>query len=126
MIQTPKIYLNDSGLLAHLLGATGDRMQTDGSLAGMLLEKLHGHGDPKRNDLERSAAKDPNSSAALAERQVSYVRSLGLTTPYTPQMIVDGIREAHANDPAQLSKELQDAASVPKIPARIDVGGDQV
>ena len=40
VIQTPKVYLNDSGLLAHLLGATVDRVKTDGNLAGMLLENF--------------------------------------------------------------------------------------
>jgi len=40
VIQAPKVYLNDSGLLAHLLGATIDRVKTDGNLAGMLLENF--------------------------------------------------------------------------------------
>lgn len=40
MIQTPKVYLNDSGLLAHLLGATVDRVQEEGNLAGTLLENF--------------------------------------------------------------------------------------
>lgn len=40
VIQAPKIYINDSGLLAHLLGATPDRIRTDGNLAGMLLENF--------------------------------------------------------------------------------------
>jgi predicted AAA+ superfamily ATPase len=40
VIQTPKVYLNDSGLLAYLLGATVDRVKTDGNLAGMLLENF--------------------------------------------------------------------------------------
>ncbi len=40
VIQTPKVYLNDSGLLGHLLGATVDRMQTEGNLAGTLLENF--------------------------------------------------------------------------------------
>ena len=40
VIQAPKLYLNDSGLLAYLLGATIDRVKTDGNLAGMLLENF--------------------------------------------------------------------------------------
>jgi len=40
VIQTPKVYLNDSGLLAYLLGATVDRVKTDGNLAGMLVENF--------------------------------------------------------------------------------------
>ncbi len=34
--------------------------------------------------------KDPYSSASLTERQAEYERALGLSTPYTPQIIVDG------------------------------------
>jgi len=40
IIQAPKVYLNDSGLLAHLLAATIDRVQTEGNLAGTLLENF--------------------------------------------------------------------------------------
>jgi hypothetical protein len=40
VIQTPKVYLNDSGLLAHMLGATVDRLKTEGSLAGAVLENF--------------------------------------------------------------------------------------
>ena len=40
VIQAPKVYLNDSGLLAHLLGATVDRVKTDANLGGMLLENF--------------------------------------------------------------------------------------
>ncbi len=32
MIQTPKIYLNDTGLLAHTLGSTVDRLKSEGNL----------------------------------------------------------------------------------------------
>src|SRR5208282_2288022 len=60
--------------------------------------------------------KDPNSSAALTDRQASYVRVLGLKTAYTPQMIVDGTSEMRANDPRQIGKVLQETATDPKIP----------
>jgi uncharacterized protein len=40
VIQTPKVYLNDSGLLAHTLGATVERLKTEGSLAGSVLENF--------------------------------------------------------------------------------------
>jgi len=40
IIQTPKIYLNDTGLLAHLLGATVDRLKAEGNLAGAVLENF--------------------------------------------------------------------------------------
>ena len=40
VIQTPKIYLNDSGLLAHTLGATVERLKVEGNLAGAVLENF--------------------------------------------------------------------------------------
>jgi hypothetical protein len=69
--------------------------------------------------------KDANSSAALTERQADYVRALGLKTAYTPQFIVDGTSEAHANNSQQFYKVLHDAAAAPMIPVRIgDVSVD--
>ena len=40
LIQTPKVYLDDTGLLAHLSGLTVERLQVDGTLAGGLLENF--------------------------------------------------------------------------------------
>ena len=40
VIQTPKVYLNDTGLLAHMLGATVDRLKTEGNLAGAVFENF--------------------------------------------------------------------------------------
>ena len=40
IIQTPKVYLNDTGLLAYLLGATVDRLKAEGNLAGAVLENF--------------------------------------------------------------------------------------
>jgi predicted AAA+ superfamily ATPase len=40
LIQTPKVYLDDTGLLAHLLGLTVDRFKMDGTLAGGVLENF--------------------------------------------------------------------------------------
>ena len=40
VIQTPKVYLNDTGLLSYLLGVTVDRMQAEGTLAGAALENF--------------------------------------------------------------------------------------
>jgi predicted AAA+ superfamily ATPase len=40
IIQTPKVYLNDTGLLAYLMGATVDRLQAEGNLAGGVLENF--------------------------------------------------------------------------------------
>jgi hypothetical protein len=40
VIQPPKVYPNDSGLLAHSLGATVDRLRSEGNLAGAVLENF--------------------------------------------------------------------------------------
>jgi predicted AAA+ superfamily ATPase len=40
LIQTPKVYLDDTGLLAHLLGLTVDRLKVDGMAAGGVLENF--------------------------------------------------------------------------------------
>jgi uncharacterized protein len=40
IIQTPKVYLNDTGLLAHVLGLNLERLAVDPSLAGGLLENF--------------------------------------------------------------------------------------
>lgn len=40
VIQTPKVYLNDSGLLDYSLGATVDRLKAEGNLAGAVLENF--------------------------------------------------------------------------------------
>lgn len=63
--------------------------------------------------------RDPNSSHLLTERQESYVHVLELPTPATPQMIIDGASEVRVNDPQQLEKSLQTAATTPKVAVRI-------
>jgi hypothetical protein len=63
--------------------------------------------------------KDPNSSSALTDRQSAYVHALGLSTPYTPQIIVDGTNEVRIGDPQQVEKIFQQAAATPKVPVRI-------
>lgn len=40
IIQTPKPYLTDTGLLAHMLGLTTDRLMLDPSLAGSVMENF--------------------------------------------------------------------------------------
>jgi hypothetical protein len=62
--------------------------------------------------------KDPYSSAQSTERQSGYVHSLGLNTPYTPQMIVDGAGELKGSG-AELAQLLQKAATAPKVAVRI-------
>jgi hypothetical protein len=40
VVQTPKVYLDDTGLLAHLLGLNLDRLKGEGGLAGGALENF--------------------------------------------------------------------------------------
>jgi len=40
VIQTPKVYLNDTGLLTYLQGATVARLKAEGNQAGMVLENF--------------------------------------------------------------------------------------
>ena len=63
--------------------------------------------------------KDPNSSHALTDRQNAYVRALGLSTPYTPQIIVDGTREMGLTDLQAIEQIFREAVSTPKVPLRI-------
>src|SRR5882672_8621180 len=63
--------------------------------------------------------KDPYSSSLLTERQTAYVRALKLSDLYTPQIIVDGITELHANNPQQVSQIFEKATATPKVPVRI-------
>ena len=64
--------------------------------------------------------RDPNSSHALTERQSAYVHALGLNTPYTPQLIVDGTNEMAINDPQAVERVFMQAVSNPKISVRIE------
>ena len=91
------------------------KMDTSPPIDGAQLVVLSEHVDYWDHD----GWKDPNSSAALTERQADYVRVLGLKEPYTPQIIVDGTSEVRANNPQQFAKVFQDAAVMPKIPVRI-------
>ncbi len=63
--------------------------------------------------------KDPNSSSAFTDRQAAYVHALGVQAPYTPELVVDGTSEMHANDPQEMNKVLQAAAAAPKVPVSI-------
>jgi len=90
-------------------------MDTSPAIAGAQFIVLSEHVDYWDHD----GWKDPNSSAALTERQAAYVRALGLKEPYTPQLIVDGISEMRANDPKQADKVFHEAAAASKVPVRI-------
>jgi hypothetical protein len=63
--------------------------------------------------------KDPNSSHALTERQGAYVRMMGLDTPYTPQIIIDGAKEVKIGDAQAVERVFQQAVVSPKVPVHI-------
>jgi len=91
------------------------KMDTSQPVPGAQLIVLSEHVDYWDHD----GWKDPNSSPTLTERQTAYVGALGLKTPYTPQIIVDGTTELRIGDPQQTSKMLHEAVASPKIPVRI-------
>ncbi len=63
--------------------------------------------------------RDPNSSHALTERQDAYVHALGQSTPYTPEIIVDGTKELKISDAHDVETVFQQAAATAKIPVHI-------
>lgn len=63
--------------------------------------------------------KDPYSSAFYTERQSEYVRLLGSSSAYTPQIIVNGATELQLSDQAQLNKILVKAAKAAQLPVSI-------
>ena len=58
--------------------------------------------------------KDRFSSSDFTERQRQYAESLGLTSAYTPQVVVDGHIDVLGNDQHSLERAIQRAASAPK------------
>jgi hypothetical protein len=63
--------------------------------------------------------KDPFSSSLLTDRQNSYVTHFGLSSAYTPQMIVDGTAEFVGNSPQGSKTAIQKALTVNKTGIRI-------
>src|SRR3954454_13372731 len=58
--------------------------------------------------------KDRFSSADFTERQRRYADSLGLTSAYTPQIVVDGHIDVLGNDQRSLERAILRSASAPK------------
>lgn len=91
------------------------RMDAAQPLPGAQLIVLSEHVDYWNHD----GWKDPYSSSLVTQRQSDYVRALGLQTPYTPQVIVDGATDLHLTDDQQTEQTLQQAAASPKVSVRI-------
>jgi hypothetical protein len=90
------------------------KMDATQPVAGAQLIVLSEHVDYWDHD----GWKDPYSSASLTERQSAYVRALGLNTPFTPQLLIDGNVELKGS-PDEVAQVLQKAAATPKVPIRI-------
>ena len=54
--------------------------------------------------------RDPFSSAEWSQRQLDYVRALGISGAYTPQAVVDGRREFVGSNERQLFSAIEDAS----------------
>lgn len=62
---------------------------------------------------------DPYSSHFFSERQSAYGNRFGLSSVYTPQMVVDGQTEFVGNDSWLASKAVEKALALPKVAVRI-------
>ena len=63
--------------------------------------------------------KDPFSSHEYSERQSAYADHLGLSSIYTPQMVVDGHIEFVGSDERQAAQAIANATKVAKTPVTL-------
>jgi hypothetical protein len=63
--------------------------------------------------------RDPFSSHAFTSRQENYVRRMGLSSAYTPQMIVDGAYQFVGSDRRSAAKAFESTSSTSKVGIRI-------
>jgi hypothetical protein len=65
---------------------------------------------------------DPFSSSEATQRQRDYTRSLGFSSVYTPQMVIDGSFDAVGSNRTQVNRAIAAASQRGKIP--IAIGAD--
>jgi hypothetical protein len=58
--------------------------------------------------------KDKFSSPAFTERQETYAKQFGIDSPYTPQMVVDGVAQFTGGDTRRAAAEIDKAGNRPK------------
>lgn len=76
---------------------------------------------------DRLGWKDPFSSAAATRRQHRYAELLGLSTVYTPQIIVDGKWQAVGSDRNEVEQALGSAQRVrEEVPVSLAIDGGHV
>jgi hypothetical protein len=66
---------------------------------------------------------DPFSSADLTQRQQAYGRRFDLSDVYTPQMVVDGVRQCVGNRESEAEELIRKAAEQPKLAVRFSDSG---
>jgi len=62
---------------------------------------------------------DPFSSRSFSDRQTVYSDHFGLSSVYTPQMVVDGATEFVGTDSRRATQAIQQSLSRQKVPVRI-------
>jgi hypothetical protein len=62
---------------------------------------------------------DPFSSDESTNRQADYVRHMGLSSSYTPEMVVDGTREFTGSDGRAASKAISEASDAAGVPVTV-------
>jgi hypothetical protein len=76
---------------------------------------------------DRLGWKDPSSSPEATARQEQYARLLGINSVYTPQIVVDGRREAVGSDRAAVERALGAASREPSaVPVSLSFNNGQV
>jgi hypothetical protein len=63
---------------------------------------------------DRLGWKDKFSSPAFTERQETYAKQFGIDSPYTPQMVVDGVAQFTGGDTRRAAAEIDKAVNRPK------------
>jgi hypothetical protein len=65
--------------------------------------------------------KDPYSAHFFSERQSAYASRFELDSVYTPQMVIDGVREFVGSNTAAADEAFAKAIAVPKLPVHLSL-----